>query len=334
MYCGIDLANKASAVCVRTTERIVVECECETDEDGFRQALRDYDKLLILIEASPLSEWVANVLESLGHEVKVIDPRRASALIRTKKKTDRLDARHLARMAQTDWYHEVHRKSPEARMLRSHLQARRGIVDARKGQLLRIRGLLRAHGIKVGAVSAGKFASRVRELVRMRCEALGVVIEPLLDAWQALREAEAALTKTLKSQVKAHPTCRLLMSAPGVGVITAAGYVATVDDPTRFEDSAQVPAYFGLVPRVYQTGETLYRGRITKEGDSLMRTLMVESGHVLLTRCRKDSALKQWGEALRERKGPGKARVAVARKLSMILHQMWLKNEPYQAFST
>lgn len=331
MYCGIDLANKTSAICVLVNQEIVFEGECSTDEDGFRQALRAYSGLFVLVEASPLSEWVALVLEGLGHRVKLIDPRRAAALIRTRKKTDRLDARNLARMAQTDWYHEVHRKSAQARLLRSHLQARQGIVNGRKSQLLRIRGLLRAHGIKVGSVSAGRFAARVRELVQLRCPALSMVLEPLLDALHSLRCAEGKLTKALKAQVKSNESCRLLMTAPGVGVVTAACYVATIDDPKRFKDSAQVSAYFGLVPRVYQTGETEFRGRITKDGDRLIRTLMVEAAHVLLTRTKSEHALKTWGEGLRERKGPGKARVAVARKLSMVLHRMWLNNEAYQS---
>lgn len=205
MYCGIDVANKTSAVCVLDAKKILKEIECPTDEDGFAQALREFEGLAILIEASPLSEWIAQILEGLGHRVKLIDPRRATALIRTKKKTDRLDARHLARMAQTDWYHEVHRKSAEARLLRSHLQARQGVVDGRKSQMLRIRGLLRAHGIKVGPVSAGNFAMRVRELVQSRCPSLSMVVEPLLEALHSLRRAEAQLTKALKAVVKSHP---------------------------------------------------------------------------------------------------------------------------------
>ena len=331
MYCGIDLANKTSAICVVDQQgKLLLETECCTDEDGFQQALAEFEGLMILVEASPLSEWVATMLERLGHQVKLIDPRRATALIRTKKKTDRLDARHLARMAQTSWYHEVHRKSERARLLRSHLQARHGVINARKGQVLRIRGLLRAHGIKVGSVSAGQFAHRVRELVHEFEPRLSVVLEPLLETVEALRQSEAKLTKALKQVVQKHEDCQLLMTAPGVGVVTAACYVATIDDPHRFERSDQVAAYVGLVPRVYQTGETSYTGRISKEGDALMRTLAVEAGHVLLTRCQKEHALKRWGMELREKKGPGKARVAVARKLMMILHRMWLTQTPYQ----
>lgn len=331
MYCGIDLANKTSAICVVDAlgERLL-ESECCTDEDGFRQGLGGYDGLMILIEASPLSEWVAKILESLGHQVRLIDPRRATALIRTKKKTDKLDARHLARMAQTSWYHEVHRKSEKARMLRSHLQARHGVINARKSQVLRIRGLLRAHGIKVGQVSAGKFAERIRQLVHERDPGLSMILEPLLDAVDALRLSEVKLTKALKLQVKQDKACQLLMTAPGVGIVTAACYVATIDDPTRFDRSDQVAAYVGLAPRVYQTGETCYTGRISKEGDALMRTLAVEASHVLLTRSGADHALKRWGLTLRERKGVGKARVAVARKLMMVLHRMWLTQTPYQ----
>ncbi len=331
-YCGIDLANKTSAICVMTNDRrIVHEVDCPTDDDGFGQALKGYAGLRCVIEASPLSEYVAELLELQGHEVVVIDPRKAKGVITTKKKTDKLDARNLARMAQTGWYTVVHRKSPDARLLRSHLIARKGLVDTLGAQRCRIRGLLRAHGIVLGHVSAGRFEARVLERVASRCPALLPAIRPLLDCWVLLRRSIAELTKQLKEMARQDPVCGLLMTVPGVGPLVSSAFVATIDDPERFKRGDQVAAYVGLVPSVSQSGEREHRGRISKEGDHLLRWLLVEAAHILLAHYRGDNALKAWGKRIEQRKGPAKAKVAVARKLAMILHRMWLTNTPFQA---
>ena len=331
-YCGIDLASKASAICIMTESRdIVLERESPTDEDGFRQALKDCRGLCCVVEASPLSEWVAQILESLGHEVVVIDARKAKAVLTAKRKTVKLDARNLARMAATGWYSEVHRKSAEARLLRSHLIARKGLVSMQRQQSNRIRGLLRAHGVVLGRVSNGDFAARVRARVEARCAGLLPAIEPLLESWTGLRRASAELTRRVKQLARQDQVCQLLMTAPGVGPVVSSAYVATIDDPGRFVRSDQVAAYVGLVPSVMQSGEVEYRGRITREGDALLRWLLVEAAHVLLTRSGCDCALKRWGKRIERRKGSAKAKVAVARKLAMILHRMWLTQTPFEA---
>jgi transposase len=333
MYCGIDLANKTSAICIRRDRAIFSEQECSTDEDAFKQALKGFGPLTIVIEACAHAEWVAIWLEKLGHEVKVIDPRRAAALIRTKKKTDKLDARQLARLAETQWYHEVHRKSEKARLLRSHLRARQGLVDQRLAQVFRIRGLLRVHGLRVGKVSKAHFIERVRQLCHDYVPDLLLVIEPLLAVLQSIRDAEAALTRRLKQVARQEAECRLLMTMPGVGPMTAVAFVSSIDDPSRFKRGDQVAAYMGLVPSVYQTGETRYTGSITCEGDKLTRTLLAEASNSMLVHYKGDCALKRWGQRLVERKGGGKARVAVARKMAMVLHRMWLNNEPFNALA-
>lgn len=331
-YCGIDLASKASAVCVMDEGRkVLFEVGCATDEDGFAQALKGYEGLRCVVEASPLSEWVAGVVEALGHEVVVVDPRKAKAVVTSKKKTDQLDARNLARMAVTGWYSEVHRKSAPRRLLRSHLKARQGLVATLGQHNSRIRGLLRAHGIRLGQVSAGRFEQRVVGCVQRRCPELLTAVRPLLESWQAVRGSIAVLSKHIKQLAGCDEVCRLLMTAPGVGPLVSSAYVATIDDPTRFARGAQVAAYVGLVPSVHQSGEVEYRGRITKEGDALLRWLLVEAAHVLLTRRHGESALKRWGKRIERRKGAAKAKVALARKLAMILHRMWLTNTAFEA---
>ncbi len=324
-YCGIDLASKASALCVVDHQGTIIrEQMVPTEEAALRVAFTGWGVLRCVVEAAPLAEWIAQVLEDLGHEVVVIDPRRAKAVIQTKNKTDKLDARNLAKLAQTGWYTAVHRKSAAARLQRTQLQARQGLVETAKAQASRIRGLLRAHGIKVGKVSAGQFVARVQALIAQRAPALASILAPLLMLYQQAQQAAQALAQVLTRQVRHDPVCQRLMQVPGVGPLVASTYVATIDDPRRFANSTQVAAYLGLVPRVHQSGETHYHGRISKEGDKLLRWLLVEAANVLLTRTKRSCALKRWGLKLAKKRGQGKANVAVARKLAILLHRLWI----------
>jgi len=329
-YCGIDLACKASAICpMDGTGAIVREEEIPTDADGFRIRLAGEEAMKCVVEASPLAEWVVQVLERLGHEAVIIDARRAKAVVCTKKKTDRVNARDLANMARTGWYTAVHRKSGAARELRTWLAARAGLVETANALNARIRGLLRAHGIKLGKVAEREFEMKVQAVVEAREPALAGALTPLLNLWRQSIDAAEVLRKEIKVRIRQDSVCRRLMSVPGVGPLTAAAYLATIDDPERFQRSDQVGAYLGLVPSVYQSGDIDYRGRITKEGDGLLRWLLVEAAHSLLSHTRRDCALKRWGERLQAQKGIGKARVAVARKLAVILHRLWITGETF-----
>ena len=329
-YCGIDLASKLSAVCVLNQQGTIVrEQMVATEERTLRAALAGLGRLRCVVEAAPLAEWIVQVLEEQGHEGIIIDPRRAKAVIQTKNKTDKLDARNLAKLAQTGWYTTVYRKSAAARLQRTHLQARQGLVDTAKAQAARIRGLLRAHGIKVGPVSAGQFVVWVQQVIAEHAPALAPILAPLLCLYEQAQQAAKALARMIRQQVRQDPVCRRLMQVPGVGPLVASTYVATLDDPTRFARSTHVAAYLGLVPRVHQSGETHYHGRISKEGDKLLRWLLVEAAHVLLTRTKRTCALKRWGLKLAKKRGQGKAKVAVAWKLAILLHRLWVTETPF-----
>jgi transposase len=329
-YCGIDLASKASAVCVMDAHGVILqEAELPTDEDSLRTRLGGQGAMKCVVEASPLAEWAARTVERLGHEAVIIDARRAKAVVCTKKKTDKVNARDLAQMARTGWYTAVHRKSTAAREWRTWLTARNGLVETANALNARIRGLLRAHGIKLGKVAERDFILRVREVVRLKLPVMMDAIEPLLALWRQAIDAAETMRKQIVASCKTDTLCRRLMSAPGIGPVTVSAYIATIDDPQRFAHSEQVGAYIGLVPSVYQSGDTEYRGRITKEGDRLLRWLLVEAAHSLLTHTRRDCALKRWGLRLAEQKGVGKARVAVARKLAVILHRLWITGESF-----
>ncbi len=330
--CGIDVAMKSSSICITDGRGVVLlERAVTTDEAGLRGVLGGRRRMHCVLEAGPLAEWLAGVVEGLGHQATAIDPRKAYGVIRTKKKTDRLDARDLAKMSRTGWYTAVHRKSAEARAMRTFLQARQGLVQTALAQGSRVRGLLRAHGIKLGQVKESQFAWEVRRLALEKGKNLWLMLEPLVEVRrQALRGAEQMRRQVVR-QAAAEPVSQRLMTVPGIGPLTATAYVATIDDPHRFRLSDQVSAYIGLVPSVEQSGELELHGHITKEGDGLLRGYLVEAAHVLLTRKRGTCRLKRWGLKLAKKKGHGKARVAVARKLAALLHHLWITGTTYKA---
>jgi transposase len=323
-YCGLDLGVKSSAFCmVDEKGKLIAEGEVPTDAKCFERTFGRADMMRIVVEACPLAEWACQLLEELGHEAVIIDARQAKAVVHSKRKTDKVDARKLAQLCRTGWFNQVHRKSPSARELRSKHTARKGLITIQKGLNSRIRGIFRVHGIRVGKVSQGAFYQRVTALLEQVPVGLRASLAALLRVWDEVTRELHELTQRLEREVIQDKLCRHLMSADGIGPITASTFIATIDDPCRFATGDQVASYLGLVPREYQSGETHFRGRITKEGDRLLRSLLVESATTLLTRVKRRSRLKDWGQRLCKEKGFGKARVAVARKLACLLYALW-----------
>jgi len=331
-HCGIDLALRSSWVCITNGKGVILEERVvATEEAELEEVFAGRRGMSCLLEASPLAEWMAKLLEGWGHTATVIDTRKAKGVIRTKKKTDKLDASNLAKMSRTGWYTAVHRKSKEARAMRTYLQARQGLLQTALAQGSRIRGLLRAHGIKLGQQPASALGSRVKQLTLERVPQLWPMLEPLVNLRdQAIRSA-AQMKRHLAKQIAQDPVGQRLLSVPGVGPLTAIAYKATIDQPERFASSTQVGAYLGLVPAVEQSGERDFHGHITREGDGLLRSYLFEAAHVLLTRRKGTCRLKKWGLKLAAKKGYGKARVAVARKLAILLHHLWITGQTYKA---
>jgi len=226
-------------------------------------------------------------------------------------KTDRRDARGIAQLLRLGWYRSVHAKSASAQEVRSLLTARKlmqaKLLDLESG----IRGVLRGFGLKVGPISRGRFEARILELVDGHA-----MLETVIGAMLGL--------------VRADPVCRRLMSVPGVGAIVAITFKSGVDDPTRFRRSRDVGPHFGLTPRKYQSGELDVTGSITKVGDRMVRTALYEAASVMLTRTVRMSPLKSWALAVAKRRGTKKARVALARKLGVILHRMWVDGTSFR----
>ena len=244
-------------------------------------------------------------------------------------KLDQNDAEGLAQIMRTGWYRPVHVKSLDAHRARALLGARAQLVGMTTRLSNHIRGVLKTFGLLPGAMRGVPFDRRVEALLAER-EDLAPIIQPMLMAWRQLREQIAVFDKAVRALVKSNPICRLLMSVPGIGVVSVLAYVSTVDDPERFSRSRSVGAHIGLTPRQYQSGEVDRSGRISRCGDTLARTLLYEAAVVILTRVKRASRLKAWAEAIAKRSGMGKARVALARKLSVILHSIWQSGEPFR----
>ena len=194
---------------------------------------------------------------------------------------------------------------------------------------LSIRGILRGFGLKVGEVSKGRFAARIRELIGGQ-PMLERVIEPMLRAREALQAEFHVLHRAMLAIVRADGTCRRLMTVPGVGALVAITFTTGVDDPTRFRRSRAVGAHFGLTPKKYQSGETDVTGGISKVGDAMVRTALYEAANVMLTRTSRFSALKRWGLEVAKRRGGKRAKVALARKLAAVLHRMWVDGSDFR----
>ena len=244
-------------------------------------------------------------------------------------KTDQNDAEGLAQIMRTGWYRPVHVKSLDAHRARALLGARAQLVGMTTRLSNQIRGILKTFGMLPGSMRGLPFDRRIESLLADRDD-LAPIIRPMLVAWRHLREQIAEFDKQVRTLTRKDPACRLLMSVPGIGVLSVLAYVSTVEDPKRFTRSRSVGAHLGLTPRQYQSGEVDRSGRISKCGDMLARTLLYEAAVVILARVKRASGLKDWAQAIAKRSGPGKARVALARKLSVVLHSIWRSGEPFR----
>jgi len=329
-YTGMDLAVKSSSVCMMTKDgEILREFEVPTTPEEIGRALDagQVGSLRVVIEACGISHWVADVIEGLGHEVVVIDPRSCKAVTSSKRKTDRLDARTLAHVLRSNFYTETYRKGDQSRLLRSVLSVRGKLVSMRSDLGNQVRGILRSWNLKLSGSGWGRYSTRVYS--DDFPQSLLPIVSPLVDLIEDLTRKIKAFDRSLGEKVRSNPSARLLMSAPGVGPVTALAYMATIEDPHRFKKSRQVGSYLGLTPSVYQSGEVCYHGRITKHGDPMLRSYLVEAANSILAVSKKWSWLKVWGLRIQKRSGPQKARVAVARRLATVLHRMWVTQTPF-----
>jgi transposase len=269
-------------------------------------------------------------LKKLGLPVICIDARHAKAALKMQiNKSDRNDAVGIARIMQCGWYKEFRVKDLGSHAIKAILVSRALLVKIKRDIENQIRGLLKNVGLVVGQAKMNVFAVRAAELTDDRPE-LAAVVVPLLKAREAVEQQIVDLDRKLLRLARNNTKVRRLMTAPGVGPITALCFLATIDDPTRFKRSRSVGAYAGLTARRYASGEIEWTGRISKCGDKMLRSYLYEAANVLLTRVARWSALKAWGIRLAKRTGLRKAKVAVARKLAVILHRMWIEGTQFK----
>ena len=248
-------------------------------------------------------------------------------------KTDANDAFGLAQIVRTGWYRPVDVKSMDSHKLRLLVAARARLVSMRTALYGQIRGLMKTFGVVLPPGKGGSFEQLVHRGVPQD-HYVQVVIELLRSTWRHLSTELKKLNREIERAARAIPTCRRLMTVPGVGPLTAVAYATTVDEPSRFRRSKDLGPYLGLTPRKYQSGEVDRAGSISKCGDRTTRSLLLEAAGVLLFRNRQASALKEWGLKLSRRAGTRKARVAVARKLAVLLHRLWTKECVFEAYRT
>jgi transposase len=333
-YAGIDVSLECSAVCVvDATGKIVREARVASEPEALIAwfGALGFGLERIGLEAGPLSQWLYAAMRGAGLAVELLETRHVRDAFKAMPvKSDRNDARGIAQLIRLGWFRPVHCKSLAAQEVRALLTARK-LVQAKLFDVeMSLRGILRGFGLKVGPTTPRRFAGRIKELVTGHAT-LAVVSEALLAVHAVLMREFAGFERRVRIMARDDARARLLMSAPGVGAIVALTYVSAIDDPARFKSSKGVGAHFGLTPKKHQSGEKDVTGRISKLGDSSVRSALYLAAHIILTRPVKGAHLKSWGAKIARRAGMKKAKVALARKLAVILHRMWINNTPFAA---
>ena len=332
-FAGLDVSVKETSVCiVDDTGKIVREVKVASEPEALLQVLKNptYRFKRIGLEAGPLSQWLYTELAEAGLPVICVETRHMRAVLKAQiNKTDRNDARGMAQMMRVGLYRPVHVKtlrSQKLRMLLTHrklLQSKAIAIDND------LRGTLRNFGLKVGMVGTARFEARVKELIENLPD-LAMLVEPLLIVRRVVREQLGILHRRLLAVVRDDDVCRRLMTVPGVGPVVALTYRATVDVPARFRKSKSVGAVFGLTCAKYQSGESERTGAISRCGDEMMRTMLYEAAQSMLFRSTKWSWLKAWAMKIARHRGMKKAIVALARRLAVIMHRIWVDGTEFR----
>src|SRR6202171_1309864 len=332
-YVGLDVSLKQTSICVvDETGSVVREGVVDSDPEAIAAFVRSKapGAVRVGLETGPTTTWLWTELKRLGLPVICIDARHAKAVLKMQiNKSDRNDAAGIARIMQTGWFKEVRVKDLDSHAVKALLVSRALLVKIKRDLENQIRGLLKNLGLVIGSAKMNAFALRAAELIENRPE-LAVAVTPLLTARVAIEQQIADLDRKVMKLARSNAQVRQFMTAPGIGPVTALCFLATIDDPTRFKRSRSVGAYVGLTTRRYASGEIDWTGRISKCGDKMLRGYLFEAANVLLTRVAKWSALKAWGIRLAKRSGLRKAKVAVARKLAVILHRMWIDGTEFR----
>ena len=325
-YAGIDVSLECSSVClVDGSGKIVREAKVASEPETLIGWFGSVGVALarIGLEAGPLSQWLYAAMKQAGLMVELLETRHVRDAFKAMTvKSDRNDARNIAQLMRLGWFRPVHCKSVAAQEVRAMLTARKLVQNKLLDIENSLRGILRGFGLKVGKTTATNFSGRITELVKGHPN-LEVIAAALLNARSVLLSEFKAFEKRARKMSLLDAKARLLMSIPGVGPIISLTYASAIDDPARFTSSKQAGPHFGLTPKVYQSGETDQSGRISKIGDASVREALYQAAHIIVTKpIRGCSQLKSWAMRIARRAGMNKAKVALARKLAVIMHRM------------
>jgi transposase len=312
--------------------KIVREARVASEPEALLQVLTNsIDRFKrIGLEAGPLSQWLYSVLAEAGLPVICVETRHMRAMLKAQiNKTDRNDARGLAQMMRVGLYRPVHVKTLRSQKLRVLLTHRKLLQSKAIAIENDLRATLRNFGLKVGTIGPVKYEMRIRELVENLPD-LAVLVEPLLIVRRVIREQLGILHRRLLVIVRDDDVCRRLMTIPGVGPVVALTYRVTVDVPARFRNSKAVGAVLGLTPSKYQSGQNDRTGAISRCGDEMMRMMLYEAAQSMLVRSTKWSWLKAWAMKVARHRGMKKAIVALARRLAVIMHRVWVDGTEFR----
>lgn len=324
-FAGLDVSMEETHVCVVDRDgEVVREVKVPSTPADIKVALASAPACRrVVFETGRMAPMLYHGLTACGVPVVCIESRQAYQALKslTTHKTDRNDARGLAHLARTGFFKPVHVKSLPAHAVRALIIARKKLVGQRVTLENQIRGLAVVFGVRLPRALSPAF---IEQALRASAgvNGLSAAMRGLVAARDAVLVAVGAIDADIKKMVRASDACRRLMTIPGVGQLTALAFTAAVDDPERFKRSRDIGAYLGLVPRRYQSGEVDYTGSISKCGDRRVRTLLYEAANVMLTRYKAPLKLKDWALAIAKRSTMRKARIALARRLAIIMHAM------------
>jgi transposase len=335
MTAGMDLGDNYSHLCLIDTEsgQLIEGSRLRTTPEAMRRRFDSERPLHVAIEVGTHSPWVSRLLEECGHEVVIANPRKTRLIYGERRKTDKLDAEKLARLARADpeLLYPVEHRGCDSQAHLAVIHSREALVRSRTQMINHVRGTVKSFGYRLPKCSTPSFHKKVPgQLPSELAEVLGPIVETVGSLTEKIKDYDRHIEELAAER---YPETRLLRQVSGVGSLTALTFVLTLEDPQRFAESRSVGAYLGLAPGIDQSGEQDPQKRISGEGDEMLRRLLVSSAHYILGPFAPDSDLRRHGEKIAERGGKNakkRAVVAVARKLSVLLHRLWVSGEVYE----
>jgi transposase len=331
---GLDLGDRFSSYCVLDEDgEIILEQRLATTPEAVKQIFGRMAPCCIAMETGTHSPWVSRLLTALGHQVIVAHAQKVRLIVKSRRKDDRIDARTLARLARIDpeLLSPVQHRSAQAQLHLTEIRARAGLVSARTALVNAARGLVKSSGERLRKCGTQQVR---RESTSTLSAGLQEALEPLLREVESLNERIQEYDRRIARMAKElYPETALLKQVKGVGDLIATAYVLTIEDPHRFRKSRDAGCFVGLQPGRRNSGESEPQMHISKEGDEYLRTLLVQGAHYILGPFGEDSDLRRWGQQLAARGGKNakkRAVVAVARKLAVLLHRLWVSGEVYE----